>query len=330
MEDKFQKTAAKNFEDLLKDFLMNLKTIFMDCEKIDTKLENLEILSDYRDVLFKTLPKKVKYSKALERILNTSPLFYHACEYNDIDGISQVEPDFLNIDIFEKYKTMTDSDKKIFWKYINELNTLCFKSFNEKPPYVPTRDEINKNIKTKKGNSTLDQPSMNKAFITALSNLCSMTNNSDITQNKSETEMQTLMKRWNEYSKDNVDNKKITTLCNQKHVAAFHKLNEHFEEFVLEDTCLSDELWNTIIQLNGYSAVGENIPTKMMGKIETLASRLADDIMNGRADLSSMNLTDIGQEVLSQCDESDMNNFANNIENLIPALQSFQKAMPNS
>jgi len=64
-----------------------------------------------------------------------------------------------------------------------------------------------------------------------------------------------------------------------------------------------------------------------MGKIENIANRLADDIMNGRADLGSMNLSDIGQEVLSQVDEGEINQFASNIDNLIPALQSFQKGM---
>lgn len=64
-----------------------------------------------------------------------------------------------------------------------------------------------------------------------------------------------------------------------------------------------------------YAAVGDNIPTKMMGKIENLATRLADDIVNGRANLSNMNLDELGQEVLSQCDEKDMSDFAQNINN---------------
>ena len=59
-----------------------------------------------------------------------------------------------------------------------------------------------------------------------------------------------------------------------------------------------------------------------------MASRLADDIMNGRTDMGSVNLSDIGKQVLDGCNEGEMDTFANNIESLLPALQHMGPNMP--
>ena len=263
----------------------------------------------------------------MERIINQPANLNHACEYNDIDGIELVCPNMFDIKFVEKYKNdLTEEQKKIVWKFILEINANAWKHVNQKPLYVPSREEIHKNIKSKKQAANVEKPSMTKAFQTSLSKFCEMSGNTDITQNKNDEQMQKLLSRWSEYAKDSVNNMKITNLCNQKNVLAFQHIVNHFDEFVLDDSMLTNEMWSVIVQLNGFAAVGENIPTNMMGRIENIANKLADDIVNGRADLSSMNLSDIGQEVLSQCDEADMSKFANNIDNLLPALQSFQKA----
>ena len=65
--------------------------------------------------------------------------------------------------------------------------------------------------------------------------------------------------------------------------------------------------------------MSENIPTN----IKNMASKLADDIVAGRTDMASVNLSDVGQQVLVGCNEEDMTQFAQNINQLLPALQSF-------
>ncbi len=62
-----------------------------------------------------------------------------------------------------------------------------------------------------------------------------------------------------------------------------------------------------------------------MGRIEDVANKLADDIVAGRTDMASVNLSDIGQQVLAECNEDDVSKFANNIEELLPALQNFHR-----
>ncbi len=335
MADIFATRYKQTFSQFYCDFMRYMSDVFPACEMVKEQFEKVssdecnwdEIISYHVTNLKLPLHKKIKYSKPVERIINQPANLNHACEYNDIDGIELVCPNMFDIKFVEKYKNdLTEEQKKIVWKFILEINANAWKHVNEKPLYVPSREEIHKNIKSKKQAANVEKPSMTKAFQTSLSKFCEMSGNTDITQNKNDEQMQKLLYRWSEYAKDSVNNMKITNLCNQKNVVAFQHIVNHFDEFVLDDSMLTNEMWSVIVQLNGFAAVGENIPTNMMGRIENIANKLADDIVNGRADLSSMNLSDIGQEVLSQCDEADMSKFANNIDNLLPALQSFQKA----
>lgn len=346
MEDIFAGEAQKLFVSLFDKFQNNMLKMWPDCEeakdlnimfmnviKGDDSKEK-EMIQQWYDNLTIKLSKKVKYCKPVERIIQDSAILYHACEYNDIDALEKTsEAQVLQkLDIFEKYRddTMTTEDKKIFWKYLRALNEQCFKYFEKNPPFVPSREQIQKNIKEQKMQKTTvndELPSMNKAFQSSFSELCKSCAFADTTQNMNEESIGLLMARWASFTKESIEGMKTTTLCNQKNDIVFTVLSKHVPEVNLENFVVTDEIWNLINQLNGYASVGQNIPTKMMGKIENLATKLADDIVNGRADLSSMNLNEIGQEVLSQCDESDMSTFANNIDSLLPALQHFQKSM---
>jgi len=342
MEDIFKTRAHKEFVELSEVFIDQMLTLWPDDDDAkDMKVyftgvvkgsdsQEKEMIQAWYTNITTPLNKKVKYGKALERILGQPPIVFHACEYNDIDGlqISSNSRTLERLNVFEKYKdgTMQDEDKKIFWKFISQLNRACAEYMDFKLPLTPSRDEIHKNIKSKKtiASDEFEQPSMVKAFQTSLEQLCSHLHQENITNNMKDEEIRNLMTRWAAYAQDSFNGVKMTVLCNNKDPNALTALMTHFSELKLQDAELTNDVWNTICQLNGYSAVGDNIPTKMMGKIENLANKLAGDIMNGRTDLSEMNLAEIGQQVLSQCDEEEMSKFANNIENLLPALQTFQ------
>ena len=338
MEDIFKKRAQQEFMSLSELFIKQMLSMWNDDE--DTQdmstyftgivrgndtLEK-EMLKSWYDNTTAPLNKKVKYCRAVERILGSNPLVYHACEYNDIDGLqmSSESKTLIRLNVFDKYKSgkMTDDDKKIFWKFISGLNRSCFEFYDIQPPSVPTRDDISKNIKSRKSQSDEleDTPSMAKAFQNALTSLCNNLKQTDITTGM---DIKSLMSRWSAFANDSVDNVKITVLCNDCNPVSLTSLMKHFPELQLEGNMLTPEIWDLIKQLNGYSVVDNNIPNQMMSKIENLASKLADDIVNGRSDMSNMNLSEIGQQVLSQCNEEEMSQFANNIENLMPALQQF-------
>tara|TARA_B110000008_G_scaffold208288_1_gene207117 strand:+ start:1305 stop:2315 length:1011 start_codon:yes stop_codon:yes gene_type:complete len=330
-----KKRAYENFKNYFYDLIDTLREWFPECEELQGLRENIDekvlvFYQEWIEELNRPLTKKIKYSKAIERILSEPAILYHVCRYNDIEGFAEIcKCDiFMKIAVVEKYEheNMSEEKKKIFWKFLYELNEACWKAQGKEPPYVPTRDEIQKNIKSKKHTNMNDSgPSMNTAFVSALSNFCKLTKNVDITENKSEEELTNIMSKWSSYLKIKIGDVSVSQLCDKKDIRIFDKICEFHPDFVVSTENVSEEVWQTITQMNGYSTVNENIPTNMMGRIESMANRLAEDIVHGRADLSSMNLTDIGQEVLSQCDEQDMNKFASNINNLIPALQSFQR-----
>lgn len=341
MEDIFEGRAQTSFVNLFEQFTLNLSKLWPDCEETkDLKIyyssvikgndkEEKSLIDQWFQNVNTRLSKKVKYCKAVERIIQELPTVYHACEYNDIDSLekSSEAPILSKVDLFTKYKSdvMSNDDKKVFWKYIKALNEHSFKYFDKRLPYVPTRDQIQKNIKEQKSQKTHtdETPSMNKAFQTSFTELYKTCKVNDISIN--DEKMNDIMNRWACFSKDSIDGTKVTTLCNKKYGCVLAKLEEYVPEIKIDN--VSDDLWELINQLNGYATVGQNIPTKMMGKIENLATRLADDIVSGKADLASMNLNEIGREVLSQCDENDMSTFAQNIDTLLPALQHFQKQM---
>jgi hypothetical protein len=80
-------------------------------------------------------------------------------------------------------------------------------------------------------------------------------------------------------------------------------------------------------QLNDLSKVQQHIPPSMLGTIENYATNLASKITAGDADLSSLDLQSIGEDVLRQCSEEDMSQLANNIGSLLPALGSLQQSV---
>lgn len=290
------------------------------------KEEQNEVINSWYVNMINPLNHKIKYYKALERILQPkSPLLFHACEYKDMHGVqeSSTSPLLKKIDFFGKYysDTCTEEIKSIIWKFVNELNVLCFKAKDEEIPYVPTRAEIQENIKQKRSFYTQDDtPSMHKAFIHDFKHLCDILNTDTKINNKC---AEKYIEMWASFAQSSIDSTKITTLCNQHNPVVYSQLQTFFKEF--EHATFIDTAWEPILKLNGYATVDQSIPSSMMGKIESLASRIADDISNGNTDFSKLNLNEIGQEVLSQCNEKEMNDFASCIDNLIPALHSFQR-----
>lgn len=340
MDDIFEEHAHDNFMTLFSRFVDNLASLYPDCLQTkdvktlfdgmikQNKSKQKTLIDDWYKNLMSPMPKKIKYAKAVERIIGTPPILFHACAYTDIDAVEMTSESQMmkDLDVFKKYRKSEEKDRKIFWKYLTELNMYCFKTKNETPPYVPTRVEIQENIDKTKVKKQPEQnlPSMTKAFYTSYIEFCKQLGVHE-SETANEAYIQTLVTKWAEYAQSDVNGTKISVLCANKDQSALEKLTDYFPNFVFTDIVLNDELWNTIVQINSYSTVDSNIPQKMMGKIENLASRLADDIVNGRSDMSNMNLTAIGQEVLSQCDETDMSQFANNIDNLLPILQNLQK-----
>lgn len=78
--------------------------------------------------------------------------------------------------------------------------------------------------------------------------------------------------------------------------------------------------WDTVDQLNSYAKLSSHIPTGVMSKIESMASKLASDLNSGAATMDTLNLQSIGEQVLSGCDANELSKLTGNLGELLPVL----------
>lgn len=286
-------------------------------EQLDSWYENMQTQLNSR---------KTKYAKAIERITGTPAVIYHALAFKDFNALREnlKSEIVVRVKLLEKYEASSDDVKDTILKFLEKITHSAYEAKRMKLPKVPTRTEIQDNIKQRREKPE-ESPSMTRAFQTHINAMCRQLNDPPPLENADDAKIRQWMTRWNKVANATTDGAKNSSLCSQKDIRVLKLLHEEFPEIpgLTEPDKMSESVWKNIHQLNGFSAVTESIPTKMMGRIESMASRLADDIVAGRTDMASVNLSDIGQQVLSGCDEEDMTKFAGNIDALLPALQNF-------
>lgn len=301
--------------------------IFLTSVVKNSEAQMIEQLDSWFDSMQTPLnTRKTKYAKAIERITGTPAIIYHALAYKDTNALREnLDCDIVTrVKLIEKYETSTEDIKETILKFLDKITHAAYEAKRQKTPQVPTRADIQDNIKQRREKPE-EAPSMTRAFQTHINAMCRQLNDPAPLENADDAKIRSWMSRWNAVANATTEGSKNSTLCSQKDVRVLQRLSEAFSEIpgLADVEKVTESVWKNIHQLNGFSAVTESIPTKMMGRIEDMASRLADDIVAGRTDMASVNLSDIGQQVLSGCDEEDMNKFAGNIDALLPALQNF-------
>ena len=290
-----------------------------------------EVLESWHSNLMEPLDTKtVKYAKAIERITGTPATIFHACSYCDMPAMTQLSESGIlkRFDICDAAREKSQIEQ--MWKFISHINAACFEALDVKPPTVPTREEIQTNIRTKKSNASVDteQPSMIKAFQHAFNGVCDTLNQPRVLETVSDRIIKTHMTKWNKMCNTAEEGKQsIGERLIKKDITALVHVTAEFPELDFENVSPTAELWKLLTQLNGFSVVGDKIPEKMMGRIEDIANKLADDIVAGKSDLGSLNLNEIGKQVLSGCNDKEMSEFASNIDSLIPAISNFKNCL---
>ena len=169
--------------------------------------------------------------------------------------------------------------------------------------------------------STNDAQSISKAFYTTFIELADECGNKHIYESITDTDIEKLQSSWNAMLTP-----EFTSGCNEKNPDVLKKIADTFPSLETPDI-LGQSGWKCIHKLNGFTAVDKNVPSNMMGRIENMANMIATDLASGKMDMNSMNLNDIGKQVLAGCSESDMQDFAQNMDKLIPALANFQNML---
>lgn len=270
--------------------------------------------------------KKIKYAKAVERLTGEATV-YHAMAYRDIDALKlSVDSGIaVRVGLFEKWgdARLDTETKNTLWDLLDMI-TKASLTFKEKsPPAVPTREQIQENIKQTrtKGEGVDKDASMLLAFRSDMSKLCALweVRADSLTD---DAVCQDWIRRWAALTQEARDGLPFRMICANKNSAALSTIVQScFAELSPPDE-INEEAWEIIARLNDISTVVGNIPSGMMTQIESMAARLAGDLQAGRIDMSNIDLSSLGEQVLSQCSESDMSKFAGNLGNLMPVVQS--------
>mgnify|MGYP001163963608 CR=1 FL=1 len=332
MKDIFKERTKNAYWEVMKDFIESIEASFPDCDETGdyvswVKKFTQEEKDDHINKWFQSLHEpiqKAKYGKAVERITGKPAKLYHACAYKDHECIHSSCSSFDILNKLNIHKKMSgselcDTDKTIFWKYIYELNRLSSEYMNSPLPDPPTREQISENIKQSKRMESKDsKPTMVKGFITSLNTLADSVGKKDVYSKLSDDDIGKLYNEWCKTIKNDVSGETVSDLIQKKNKVAVEHINSCFPELEMDE--LTSTQWSLVSKMCSFSTVGDAIPTHMMGKIENMASKLAEDIMQGKSSLADMNLESIGKQVLSQCNQEDMSQFANNIDKLLPAI----------
>ena len=332
---------------------------FPDCETTKVYLNSLRELSDTeKNNLIKEWhtamdtpinPKKAKYCKALERILTAPPSIYIACEYKDADvlfaSVNSIEL-FDHLKLADKYKSeeVSNEDRSLLWRFIQELNRAALLCMEKQMQYVPSRDEIQENIRKHKQQRNLAQgpPSMTKAFSSAFISISELMSKENVeggddlktfAQGLSDAEYNDLLYKWTTMTQET----DMETACKENNIeqlisCKWSALDDKYEDCIKAGlkTLNGAVICNYLDQMNSFCRVQKHIPNGLMGRIEDYAFKLANDISSGTCDLSNLNLNQIGQDVLSGCDTNEMSALANNINELLPTLNSLRSGLPTT
>jgi len=306
-------------------------------------------LSSFHDQM--SVPVNTKWSKAVKRITGREPTHYTSVHYNDSAALSL--PLFDGLEIDDKNKDM--------WSCFCEMASISSLLMDWEEETPPTREEIRTNIEEfrmkskekevtkeedntkekdekegdlskKKGSktqdTTLSKPKskekeryMEQAFVEEVSLLLKEVNcpfDSQVhTEGRWSEQMQIKCGASGSFSFEEVCNREMTNLLSGQ--------TWKFEPSLVK--LKKDSMpWTRLKRLNSICKVNTAIPNDMMSHIESIASKLAQDVSNGKSksfDLSEM--TKIGQQVASKCSSKDMSSLSKNIEGLLPALMNLRQ-----
>lgn len=81
-----------------------------------------------------------------------------------------------------------------------------------------------------------------------------------------------------------------------------------------------DHLWQYILSLKTYAELYCALPAAVMGKIERLAGDIGEKLRAGTLDLSSINVSEVGGELLGQLSADELKTFEGNLPRIFESI----------
>lgn len=314
--------------DEIEDMIMYIQNVVSNNDSL--KKEGLEVWVENMEERLDT--KKVKYAKALDRILtaeeSATPVnfgaVYHCAQYKDLDGLVKCSTSKVveRMNLPEHSRNWGEEKMSTMWKYVHELNRCAFEGCERVQPRVPSRDEIQKSIKSKKQDNTAANLSMSRAFIIAYNALYESVNgeaikvDDDTAQKKKEA----IMARLKEESSSGTD---VGSVLGGRDVAARSLAAKLMPDInIYSSTELRDSDWDMIMQIYTMCTMENAVPSKIMSQVEHFAQKMTGDIMSGKGGFPDLTtLEKMSDDLMSNLSTADMSKLTDSMDSLLPALQ---------
>lgn len=296
-------------------------------------LENTEKMTEgikaWCDCMLEPLDSSVRYAKPLDRIIDGPGVVFHAMSYRDVAGMttSTTSDVWARLKMAEKMSSpdWTEADSESIWTFMDELAHVAFSATSTTPPRVPTRDELAQSIRSKKKSSVANESPMTQAFNVAVNALCGSRNVpavSDAAMGAIRESCQTLLARDSSPS--------VIERVTSRDESVLPLVNDCLPALGCSSSpAMQDRDWTMLSQLLTMSSVERAVPRTMMANIEQVASKLANDVMEGRCALTPDRLQEVSTEVMSTINPSDLQRLTASMGDLMPALSALSAGMQN-
>ena len=285
----------------------------------DPSLSDAEDAAErWHSLLSRPLPKGVKYGRALQRLLGHPPTLHAAVEYKDVAF-------FLEEEAARLVRSPLDSDG---WRALQASARLAACCIGEDLDRTPSREEIQSNIQTTKSSSRRPADASVaqacKMAYAALADGLPSDQASAIGARASAADERELTLAWAEMMQSRPGFADECTRRSAPPPDAWTAVPASARPSLVSrlESCSTTggSAWDTVDQLNSYAKLSSHIPTGVMSKIETMASKLASDLNSGAATMDTLNLQSIGEQVLSGCDANELSKLTGNLGELLPVL----------
>lgn len=303
------------------DLVESLTTIFCDCAEMCTWCASLnegvdrdgdaldEFLRRVTSLLTTSVPlKMVKYDRAVLSITGNPLNVYQLVMYKDLATVEKVFPAIKALELPIKVRTLSDSDAATFWRFVHEATQLTLRATETLPPVVPTTAQIAENIERRRrqrdqvnhhhheGSASVD---VANGVDDLWKELCHTRGVPPVPMTDALAERVARV---------------VTAEADEE------TLRAQFPE--LGSDAYSEDSLAIARRIGSLCVMKRAIPTNMMHGIERVASSLVRDINSGKVDFANLDVEKIGEQVLQGVGEGDVGEFANNLERILPALQS--------
>lgn len=146
--------------------------------------------------------------------------------------------------------------------------------------------------------------------------------------------MEKLINKWHQYTKPYYQrcaqrDPTVFTETESEMIVAINLREKWLDPGIDEDT--RDAIWEYVLEMNKYaqlySGLFSQIPSNTLGKIQSTAMGLAAKIEAGQMNLADLDLNKLGQDVVNDLDEGEIEQFTQNIMRDPSVLQNLCSSM---